>query len=260
MMASRKLRYSQGDIFMTDKTRRMARLFAPDGKSLVVAMDHAGFMDTVQRGLETPRQLIRDTAEAGADSFLITLGSAQQYAADFGNAGVWLSVDAQPPFLEKIVETALRIGADGVKCLVYPWWDEQPQSLTYFTALAAECSKWGLPVMAEVIPGGFMAKEEMRTVEKISAASRVAMEAGADVIKTFFVGDAKSFRAVVENCPVPLVVLGGARTADENDLFNNVREALEAGASGIAIGRNIWQHPQPGRITASLAKIVHGKA
>lgn len=172
---------------------------------------------------------------------------------------MWLSVDAQPPFLEKIVETALQIGAEGVKCLVYPWWDEQPHSLTYFAALAAECNKWGLPVMAEVIPGGFMAKEDMRTVEKISAASRVVMEAGADVIKTFFVGDAKSFRVVVANCPVPLVVLGGARAADESELLNNVREALDAGASGVAIGRNIWQHPQPARITAALAEVLHGK-
>ncbi len=244
---------------MADKTRRLAHLFAPDGKSLIVAMDHAGFMDTVQHGLENPQQLIRDTVGAGADAFLITLGSAQRYAADIGHCGVWLSVDAQPPFLEKIVGTALQIGADGVKCLVYPWWDEQPHSLTHFAALAAECNTWGLPVMAEVIPGGFTAKEDMRTVEKISAASRVAMEAGADVIKTFFAGDAKSFRAVVANCPVPLVVLGGARTADEDELLNNVREALNAGASGVAIGRNIWQHPQPAHITAALAEVVHGK-
>ncbi|MBI5082696.1 MAG: hypothetical protein HZB17_15540 [Chloroflexi bacterium] len=244
---------------MADKTKRLAHLFAGDGKSLIVAMDHAGFMDTVQHGLENPQQLIRDTAGAGADAFLITLGSAQRYAADFGRAAVWLSVEAQPPFLEKIVETALQIGAEGVKCLVYPWWDEQPHSVVHFAALAAECNKWGLPVMAEVIPGGFTAKDDMRTVEKISAASRVAMEAGADVIKTFFVGDAKSFRAVVANCPVPLVVLGGARTADETEVLNNVREALNAGASGVAIGRNIWQHPQPARITAALAEVVHGK-
>lgn len=243
---------------MADKTKRLAHLFGRDGKSLIVAMDHAGFMDQIQRGLENPQHLISETAQAGADAFLLTIGSAQRYAPELGKAGLWLSVDPRPPFLANVVDLALQLGAEGVKCMVYPWWDEQPQSVTEFTALAAECHRWGLPVMAEVIPGGFMAKEEMRSVEKIAAGARVAMEAGADVIKTFFVSSAKDFRVVVENCPVPLVVLGGARTSDEQELLNNVREAMAAGAHGVAIGRNIWQHPKPADITATLAKIVHG--
>ncbi len=241
----------------SSKTRRLAHLFAPDGKCLVVAMDHAGFMDKPQRGLERPEEVIRGVVHAGADAFLLTLGSAQQCAEAVGRAGVWLSVDAQPPLLERIVETALRIGADGIKCMVYPWCQDAPNSMANFAALAADCSKWGMPVMAEVIPGGFSAGPEARSPERIAAGTRVAMEAGADVIKTFYTGDPESFRAVVQYCSVPIVVLGGERVKNDDELFLNVRGALDAGAAGVAIGRNIWQHSKSEELTAKLAVLVH---
>ncbi|MBI5029789.1 MAG: fructose-bisphosphate aldolase [Chloroflexi bacterium] len=242
---------------MATKTHRLARLFGTDGKCLIVAMDHAGFMDKPQHGLEHPEQVIQCAVSAGADAFLLTLGSTQRCASAIGRAGVWLSVDAQPPVLERIVETALQIGADGIKCMVYPWWDQAPDSLTNLAALAAECLKWGMPLMAEVIPGGFTADPNARTPEKISAGARVAMEAGADVIKTFYTGDADSFQIVTQNCPVPIIVLGGEKVKNDEDLLANVRGALAAGAAGVAIGRNIWGHAQPEKITRALASVIH---
>lgn len=241
----------------TLKSRRLARLFASDGKCLVVAMDHAGFMDRPQHGLENPEPVIQSTVHAGADAFLLTLGSMIQCAQAIGRAGVWLSVDAQSPLLERIVETALRIGADGIKCMVYPWCNEAPNSLTNLAALAADCQAWGMPLMAEVIPGGFSAGAEARTPEKIAAGARVAMEAGADVIKTFYTGDAESFCKVTQNCTRPIIVLGGERVANDRELLQNVRGALDAGAAGVAIGRNIWGHAQPEQITRALASVIH---
>jgi DhnA family fructose-bisphosphate aldolase class Ia len=242
---------------MTSKTRRLARLFAADGKCLVVAMDHAGFLDKPLNGLERPDQVIQAVVPAGADAFLLTLGSAQRCAKEIGRAGVWLSVDAQPPLLERIVETALRIGVDGIKCMVYPWCDDVPNSLGNFSALAADCEAWGMPLMAEVIPGGFSAGPEARVSEKISAGARVAMEAGADVIKTFYTGDADSFHRITRNCAVPIIVLGGERVANDQELLLNVQGALDAGAAGVAIGRNIWGHTHPGEITRVLATLIH---
>ena len=242
---------------MGAKTRRLARLLGTDGKCLVVAMDHAGFMDKPQRGLEKPVEVIRQVVPAGADAFLLTLGSVQYCADVIGRAGVWLSIDTQPPLLEHLVETALQIGADGIKCMVYPWCADVPNSVTNFSALATECLKWGMPLMAEVIPGGFSMGAEGRTPEKISAGARVAMEAGADVIKTFYTGDAESFHLITQNCPVPIIVLGGERVANDQDLIANVRGALDAGAAGVAIGRNIWGHAHPDQITRALAAVVH---
>ncbi len=208
-------------------------------------------------GLECPEETIRATVRAGADAFLLTLGSALRGADALGRAGVWLSVDIQPPYLDRVVETALRAGADGIKCLVYPFANEMPDSMTHFAALAADCRQWGVPVMAEVIPGGWSAGAEMRTAEKIAAGARVAMEAGADVVKTFYTGTPESFHAVTQYCPIPIVVLGGERATNERELLESVRGALDAGASGVAIGRNIWQHPQPERIARALAHLIH---
>lgn len=239
------------------KQKRLAHLFAPDGKSFIVAMDHAGFVDKPLKGLEQPEEMIRCVVHAGADALLLTIGSASLYAEAMGRAGLWLSVDSRPPFLERVVETALRVGADGVKCLAFPWCDEMPDSMTHLAALGADCAARGMPLMAEVIPGGFSAGPEMRTAEKIAAGARMAMEAGADVIKTFYTGDPESCRTVVEYCPVPIVVLGGERSANEQELLRNIRSALDAGAAGVAIGRNIWQHPQPAQLTAALAALIH---
>jgi DhnA family fructose-bisphosphate aldolase class Ia len=241
----------------TAKKRRLNRLFAPDGRCLVVAMDHAGFMDKPLKGLGTPAETIRAVTHAGADAILITLGSALACSEAIGRAGLWLSVDVQPSFTERAVETALRIGADGIKCMFYPWCAEQSNSQAVLAALAADCYAWGLPLMAEVIPGGFGAGEGMRSPQQIAAGARVAIEAGADVIKTFYTGDADSFRQVLNYCPAPVIVLGGERAANDDGLLAGVRAALEAGAAGVAIGRNIWQHAQPAAIAALLRQAVH---
>ena len=245
---------------MTSRTRRLSRLFAADGRCLVVALDHAGFMDKPLRGLEAPGRVIAEAVGAGADAFLLTLGSAERHAPELGRAGLWLSVDAAPQLADRMAEEALRLGADGVKCLVYPGWDARPDSLADFRALALACRAWNLPVMAEVIPGGFLAGPEQRTPAAIAAGARVAFEAGADVIKTIYTGTPESFATVREYCPAPIIVLGGERASDARALLQSVRDALDAGAAGVAIGRNIWQHPQPGKVTAALAALIHAGA
>lgn len=186
---------------MTPRHRRLSRLFAADGRCLVVALDHAGFMDKPLRGLEAPGPVLSAAVAAGANAFLLTLGSAERYAAELGRAGLWLSVEADPRLAEPMVAEALRLGADGVKCLVYPGWEARPNSLADFSALALACRAWNLPVMAEVIPGGFLAGPEQRTPAAIAAGARVAFEAGADVIKTVYTGTPESFAMVLAYLP-----------------------------------------------------------
>jgi len=115
---------------------------------------------------------------------------------------------------------------------------------------------WNLPVVAESLPGGFPAGPEQRTAEEIAFAARAASELGADVVKTAYTGSTRSFAAVVESSYVPVVILGGAAGPAEM-VLRMVAEAMAAGASGVAIGRNIWQHPHPARMTRAIAAIVH---
>ena len=86
------------------------------------------------------------------------------------------------------------------------------------------------------------------------------LELGADVVKTAFPTGASvdAFRAIVESCFVPVVVLGGAAMGDDAALLGMVEKAMAAGAAGVAIGRNVWQHGNPAGIARALQAVVHG--
>ena len=129
-----------------------------------------------------------------------------------------------------------------------------------FQKLATFADKWNLPVMAEVFPGGFQGGAEWKTIDKLSAAVRVAAENGADVIKTFFIEEKahpKGYRAVIENAQVPIVVLGGEKSPDPKLLLEKISKCMDSGASGVVIGRNIWGNSRPDAITAAVKEIIH---
>jgi class I fructose-bisphosphate aldolase/fructose-bisphosphate aldolase/2-amino-3,7-dideoxy-D-threo-hept-6-ulosonate synthase len=88
----------------------------------------------------------------------------------------------------------------------------------------------------------------------------MACEIGADVVKMQFTGDAVSFQKVVGTLYRPVVILGGPERGDERGMLQGIHDAMEAGAIGIAIGRNIWNRERPGRMVAALGEIIHGGA
>ena len=129
--------------------------------------------------------------------------------------------------------------------------------LPYLASLVAQCREWALPVLAEMLPGGFADPARWWTAENIAFACRLGAEMGVDFIKTQYTGDPESFRRVVEATYVPIVVLGGGKRKTVEGLLGTVYGAMQAGAKGVAIGRNIYQYPEPRKITAALAAIIH---
>ena len=113
--------------------------------------------------------------------------------------------------------------------------------------------------MVESIPGGWP-KPDMRTPEKVAAAARVASETGADYVKTFYTGDKRSFKEVLENCSVPVLILGGPKIDTDLAILEMVHDAMDAGAAGITMVRNIWCHSNIEGITSALVKIIHNDA
>ncbi|HXG40494.1 MAG TPA: hypothetical protein VNJ28_06085 [Candidatus Limnocylindrales bacterium] len=238
--------------------RRIHRLLRPDGRILIVAMDHAAFLQEPVDGLVRYGEICRSVVPAGADAFLAPIGSIVRYAAEIGPAAAIASVDTAPPFLEVAVERALAVGADAVKCMVYPFSGDD--SVHRAARLAADAARFGVPVVAESIPGGFE-RSDLRSPEIIAAGARIAAEAGADIVKTFYTGDPESMRRVVEYAMVPVVVLGGGKKASLRELYQEVHDAVVvAGCAGVAIGTNIWADPDPAGVTRGLAAIVHGDA
>lgn len=248
---------------LADKQIRMNHIFRADGRALIVAMDHgiSGLADLGK--LAEPIKLIDSVARAGADAIITTPGIARRYAGAFGRLGLILRIDGGPSVLTGqwdqmrvfwSVEDALRAGADAVIMMGIVGAAGEAESLVGMGKIAAECQRWGLPLVAEMLPGGLIAKEV--TLDQMRTAVRLGVELGADVIKIRYLGDAGVFRNIISLSYVPVVVLGGTRQPQEK-LLSEIGDAIKAGAAGAAVGRNIWQDPDPQAITHSLAEIVH---
>jgi len=250
------------------KTRRWNHIFREDGKTLIVAMDHPSTFGMME-GAEKPGEVIGKVRAGGADAMLTTYGIVTRFAAEIGNMGIVLRVDGGGTLLAKErgpmqliydVYDALRVGVDAVGCMGMPGSKYETVRLPYLSDLIAQCAEWNVPVMAEMLPGGFENPAEMWTPENIGHACRIGAELGVDFIKTTYSGDVESFRSICERVYVPIVVLGGSKSKDPRDLLNSIHEAMQAGASGVAVGRNIWRYPEPDKMTASIAAIIHERA
>ncbi len=238
---------------MTNKALKMRRLFGGDGKMLLVAMDHAGFMGPAQ-GLDLPTMAA--VVQAGADAVMTTYGTARRASQQpevLQQAALVVSLDINATEPEEQVLNALRLGADSVKVLAGSADKDQWRALQRY---ALTCERWGMPFQAEVIPGGFHLRDQ-HTPENIALVSRQAAEMGADYVKTLYTGDPESMRRVVEGATVPVIILGGDQAKDQATLVHQVQDALTAGVSGIAFGRNIWSSADPSGTTARLAEIIH---
>ena len=245
----------------------MRRVFRPGGKALIVAMDHALFMN-VGQSLGDPGQIIGKAVAGGADAVVATFGVARHFGGSFGRAGLILRVDGGPtalfdgegdwPLLFS-VEDAMRLGADGVICMGFPGAACEGATMGNLARLASDCRKWGLLLIAEMIPGGF-GRPDLHTPENIAMAARLGAELGADAIKTAYTGSAETFREVTEACYCPVLIQGGERRSSEVEVLSSVRDAVRSGGAGAAIGRNVWQHACPDRFTAALCAVIHDGA
>lgn len=247
-----------------DKTRRLQHLFKPDGRTFIVAMDH-GTNAGAPPGLEHPAETIARITAGGADGVIVNYGVARQFARELAGLSLILRLDLAPTILGQGhtsqliygVEEALRLGADAVIVNAGPGKGVEETTLPQLATIARQCDIWGLPLIGEISPGGFDSDPGIRTLANIQLGARIASELGVDIIKTIY---QPGFQAVTGTCFVPVVVLGGAKTDDEQSFLVAIKDALEAGAAGVAIGRNVWGHPRPEKMAAALAALIHENA
>ena len=245
------------------KLRRARRLFGADGRAVFVAIDHAAYM-----GAGPPLDRMADIAAGQPDAILATWHLARSEAATFAGAGLVLRVDggmselggtatSDISGLLHSAEDAMTVGADAVVVLAFPGAPDEHLSLRRLAELCTECERLGLPVMAEMIPGGWGQACEW-SFENVAKAARIGAELGADIIKTLCPGPTEEFAAVVEACPVPVVALGGPKMANEDDVVAVARGVVDAGGAGVAFGRNVWGSADPRKLVERLMDAVHG--
>lgn len=250
---------------MSGCEHRLNRIFCGDKKTFILAMDH-GSNFNVLPAMKEPGKIIRDAALAGADAFLCSVGLASRFAAEFTGKGMILRIDGGVSFLgdhakpmQTVVtaEDALLLGADAAISMGFPGSVHEAEILSALSRNILSAHRWGMPLMAEMLPRGFEGGADARTAENITFACRQGAELGADIIKTEYTGDQDSFHTLVESVYAPVVILGGSKKVPERELFQEVRDAMEAGGAGVAMGRNIWGHERPAHYCAAIAKLIH---
>ena len=246
------------------KIRRLGRIFRPDGRALIVATEHAAIFGP-GKGLERPGETIAKVVAGGADAIMTSFGIAGHFTRELSPVGLILRADGAPTRLGPDtaapvwfgVEEALRLGADALCVSAFPGHHTEAASLNNLAAVTRQALSWGLAVQAEMVPGGMGGGPETRTLENVALAARVGIELGADWVKVPYVG---GFAQVTGVCFKPVVIMGGSRRSSEAEILAEVRAAMDAGAAGATIGRNIFEADDPEAMTAALAAIIHCNA
>ena len=238
----------------TGKILRIGNIVRSDGKTLVIAIDHG--MGGMTQGIEDMENVVKKVIEGGADAVLLNLGIAKKIAKVIsGKTGLVLSIPYNPSY----VKLAAKLGADSIKTTYFgpvPLSEERMKQISEIS-LAAE--EWGMPCMIEVVPLDSQGKT-IYDVSIIKQASRIGAELGGDIIKTAYAGTTQEYKEVVQSCPVPIVVMGGPKMESALDLLKMVKNSIDSGAIGGAIGRNIWQYRDPTKITRAAISIIHQNA
>lgn len=252
----------------TGKARRLARIFRR-GKSVIIPMDH-GVSSGPLPGLDRLAATLAGVLAGGADAVighrllfrhLAALPPETPGAADAATLlHLSSSTDLAPAPNHKVltasVEDALRLGADGVSIHVNIGDPAEAAMLADFGRVARDAADWGLPLLAMLYARGPGIKSSFDP-DVVAHCARIGAELGADVVKVLYTGEAESFRRVTEGCGVPVLVAGGPQTGSLEGFFRMIGQAVQAGAAGVSIGRNVFQHERPELITGALRALVH---
>ena len=257
------------------KSLRMSRLFdEKTERSVLVAMDHS--FGGAHKGLEDPGETLKKVLDGKPDGVIITPGTSRTFQSRFAGRGapaMILSIDyvlfhAYPGDTETIeeqgmvtsVEEALRLGADAIKVLMIHGRKDPSMQRRNFDMIGEIIEKshhWGLPVIVEPTTWGHrFTPEKQKNVNVLRDMARIAFEFGADVVKIDVPENPADFKQVAESCPVPLLVLGGAKKSSDEAMLNDVLSVVQNGAAGVTFGRNVWQHENPEKIIAALKNVV----
>lgn len=242
---------SETDYSKTEKISRLRNIFSKDNKALIVAMDH-GMIGNIN-GLEDIEKIAEKMIIGGADALLVTPAAGKYLMRKLREK---IPLVLSIPYDEKYVEYAVKLGADAVKTTYFgpvplSW---ENMYMIWKVSLAAE--EWGIPYMVEIVPCDEKGKI-IYEIEKIKQAARIGAELGGDIVKTAYVGPSSRYREVVKASFIPITVMGGPKMESVKEVLIMLKEAVEAGASGGTIGRNIWQHENPEKVVKALTSILH---
>jgi len=232
-----------------------------DNRTVIVPMDHGVTVGPIP-GIINMQEIINQLLKGGVDAVLVHKGIAKH--VDAGNAGLIVMLSGMsnlsPNINSKVqvcsVQEAIRLGADAVSVHVNVGAQDEDKMLFNLGKVADECETYGLPLLAMMYPRGPKIQSE-HAPDVVAHAARIGAELGADIIKANFTGNVDTFKTVVESCPVPVVIAGGPKCKTSKEILETTHDAMKAGAAGLSIGRNVFQHENPNLMVKALSGIVH---
>lgn len=246
------------------KAMRLHRLFRHGSKLFIVPLDHSVTDGAIMPRGRSMDQLVADLAAGGADAVVMHKGSLQRirhtrFAAMsliiHLSASSSRAVDPDAKYLVTGVEEALALGADAVSVHVNLGSLDERRQVADLGAVAGACDRWNVPLLAMVYPRGPRVANP-RDPELVAHAAVLAADLGADLVKTVYPGSAAGMAEVTAVCPIPVLVAGGAQADSADQVLDSLGDALLGGASGVAIGRNVFMAPDPRAMARRVANLV----
>jgi len=238
---------------------RLARIIRPhSGRGVMLAVDHGYFLGPTER-LEVPRKTIQPLLPY-ADSLMLTRGVLRTSVDEKYPIPVVLRVSGGSSIIgkdlsnEKIttsIKEAIRLNATALALSIFVGAPYEHESLVNLGRLVDEGEEYGIPVLAVTAVGKELEKRDARY---LALSCRIAAEFGAHVVKTYY---CENFEKVVNSCPVPVIIAGGPKLDSELDALQLTFDALQAGAVGVDMGRNIWQSDYPVPMIKAVRALVH---
>ena len=236
---------------------RLSKIIKPkDGRTVMLAVDHGYFMGPTT-GLEKLDEMINPLLPY-ADTLMLTRGALRNYVDPVTEIPIVLRVSGGTSIIGKellhegtvvSIEDAIRLNVSGVAYSILVGADFERDTLLGMTRYIDEAERYGIPVLAVTAVGKDMAKD----VRYLGLASRMAAELGAHIVKTYF---CKDFEKIIESCPVPVVIAGGKKQPEKVAL-NMAYDAIQAGAIGVDMGRNVFQSTDPVGMIKAVNEIIH---
>jgi class I fructose-bisphosphate aldolase len=239
-------------------------LFLTNNRSMLLAYDQGlehGPTDLNQ--LNSDPAFIMKLAEEGRfNGIVFQKGIAEKYYN--GKVPLILKVNGktQLPKGEPIarqncsVNRAAELGAKAVGYTIYLGSEHEDAMLEEFGRIQEEAHAQKLAAIAWIYPRGAAIKNDIAP-EIVAYAARSALELGADAVKIKYTGDVETFKWAVKCAGKTKVFMsGGPKAASEIDFLKQVRGALDAGATGLAVGRNVWQSADPSKMARTLRRLI----
>jgi class I fructose-bisphosphate aldolase len=241
--------------------------FLTGGKSMLLAYDqgleHGPSSDFNEKNVD-PAYIMEIAAKGGFNGVVFQKGVAERFYDGKVPLIVKLNGKSSLPKGEPVsrqvcsVEYAESLGAKGVGYTIYLGSEHEPQMFREFGRIQEEAHSRGMPAIAWIYPRGAAVQNDTSR-ETVAYAARAGLELGADAVKIKYTGDPGSFSwAVKAAAGVKVFMSGGPKAPTDGDFLRQVEGVMQAGGTGLAVGRNVWQNQDPLAMAEKLRKTIFG--